>query len=312
MWIKFTNSINVDPFTVSKDIVKYFVIYRFMWDMCKSQTIKGNLSAINDYFLRNGKPTCKWSILCPELPYIYKAIDKILPPGKGSLPNDEKFTLKLRKYYDLSQISPHAYWCQHVWAYTFSLRSCEYSETVDYHPPKLANVKFVKKEDGTPSFSYKIPNSKTNQSGVKRVIVNTVCCCPKLCGLCTMSKYLEHRYKINDQLPSKLKQHLFVGCKRTRTKTSKNTFSYKKKFHGINSEDVRLNFNKITKAEFGDNHGHKVHGWRAGGITDLIRLGLSKDIVCAISRHSANSQVFEDYVRFTPMHISDIVHQAKL
>ena len=310
MWLKFTNSVNVDPFSRTKDVIKYFVLYRFMWDKCKSQTIKGNLSAVNDYFLKNGKPTCHWNSIVPELPYIYKAIDKILPPGSGSLPNDEKFTLRLKKYYNFHLISDHAYWCQHVWAYTFSMRSCEYSETRSYHPPKLANVKFARTEHGNRCLRYKIPNSKTNQVGQKEVVVSTVCCCPSLCGLCTMAKYLKHRYKINDELPSHLKQHLFIYCKKKRV-TINNKYVYLKQYFSINDDAVRANFKKVVTKEFGTNHKHTVHGWRSGGITDLIRLGVPKEIVCAISRHSAQSQVFDHYVKFTADHVASVVKKAK-
>ena len=303
IWIKFCKSFGISPYIKSRAVIKYFALYRFLLDTCKSQTIKGNFSAINDFRIKSGYRPIAWKEVCWELPYIYQVIDKVLPPGKGSLPNDEKFTLRFKKYYNLNKMSHHTLWMSNVWAYSFALRSCEYSMTKDYDPPVLDNLKFHKTPSGQDSYLYIIPKSKKNQTGTKREVLQTVCVCPSLCAFCEMMSYMTHRHAINHKVKPRYRKYLFLYKK----KISSGVYE----FRPLTATVVRINFDFIVKRELGSDHGHTVHGWRAGGITDLIRLGLSREIVTAISRHSPQSAVFDRYIRFTHDHIARLVQDAK-
>ena len=302
-WIGFCRSFGINPFVESRAVIKYFALYRFLIDICKSSTIRGNFSAINDFRIKNGYRPIIWKTVCWELPYIYQVIDKVLPPGKGSLPNDEEFTKNFKKYYNLNKTSHHSLWMSNVWAYSFALRSCEYSETKDYEAPLLDNISFQKTPWGEDSYLYLIPKSKKNQTGTKREILQTTCVCPSLCGFCEMMSYLTHRHAIHFKIKPEYRKYLFVYKK----KISKGVYE----FRPLTATVVRINFDYIVKKELGPKHGHTVHGWRSGGITDMIRLGLSREIVTAISRHAPQSAVFDRYIRFTPDHVARLVKDAK-
>lgn len=127
-----------------------------------------------------------------------------------------------------------------------------------------------------------------------------------------MLHYLHIRYKIHNEIPKKWNQSLFVYKKRVK-KNLKNGKSYfTKEYAPLQDWVVKHYFNKNVIQELGPNHGHTVHGWRAGGITDLICAGLSKEAVSALSRHAINSKVFQRYIRFTPEHVANLVKSAKL
>ena len=200
-------------------------------------------------------------------------------------------------------MSHHTLWISNVWAYSFTLRSCEYSETIAHDPPSLENIKFLKTPSGQDSHLHIVPKSKKNQTGTKRKILQTVCVCPLLCAFCEMMSYMTHRHAINHEVKPQYRKYLFLYKK----KISSGIYELRP----LTANVVRINFNFIVTKELGSNHGHTVHGWRACVITDMIRLGLIREIVTAISRHSPQSAVFDGYLRFAHEHIARLVQDAK-
>ena len=310
-WIKYTKAINVDKFTDDPDTIINFVVLRFLEYKCGKQAIMSNLSHINSFRTKNGYKPIKWSEHCWKLPYIYQVIDKCRPPGPGSKPNDEAFTKRLKKHYNLSNFTHLCIWTSNVLAYSFALRCCEYAETKEYHPPKLANLKLVKTQLDTNSILYILPFSKANQLGTEPEVLQTVCCCPRICAYCNLILYLDARLKIHDQIPKKYRDCLFVYKKKVRKRLKNGKFKVIFVWHPLKASVVRSVFAKIVTKEFGKNHGHTVHGWRSGGITDLIAMGLSREAVSALSRHAENSNVFQRYIRFIPEHACKLIKGAK-
>ena len=311
-WLQFATVQKYFIFT--KRAIHYvnFAILRFLGHHDKSSTIKSNFSHINSYRVSHGYSPIRWTTHCWKLPYIYQLIDKIHPPGEVSLPNDEVFTLRLKKHYkfNMNNITQFAIWTSHILAYSFALRISEYAETKDYHPPQMSAVRLAPTQYGNDSILYSIPKSKAHKKSRKPEIVQAMCCCPKICIYHAMLEYLRVRVAIHYQIPKRHRQWLFVYKKRTRVKINgKYVTTYQ--YAPLTATKIREYFDRNVKAEFGPKHGHKVHGWRAGGITDLICAGLSKEAVSVLSRHAINSKVFERYIRFTPEHVSHLIKTAK-
>ena len=92
-WIRYTDELGVSKFTDDPEVYIGFLITRFMEHNVGKISIQGDFSAINDFRVRNGIKPIIWSEKIWQLPYFYQVIDRCHPPGKGSLPNDEAFTL---------------------------------------------------------------------------------------------------------------------------------------------------------------------------------------------------------------------------
>lgn len=305
--------------------MQWFTLYRFLISNCKKKTIEQNYSAINDLFIKNGHAPEMWKKNNHNLKYILQVVNDTFPPGKGSKPNDEKFTLSLKKRLNLKFITHFTIWTSWVLAYCFALRICEYSSTKHYDSPHLSAVKLIKTEGGNNSLLYVIPKSKRNKNsdGKNPEMVQACCSCPKLCILCQMLRYLKWRLKVQKFVRPKYKHYLFLIEKRVKIKNSRND---RKRYHFIINKNneyiteliplqaahVRLLLDQAATLEYGPKHGHSPHGFRSGGLTDLVLYGLSETAIKGISRHTKDSDQLLRYIKFTPEHVSSLVKNAKV
>ena len=322
MWIKFTNLIGESNFTTNIDTAIWFTLWRFIECRCMKQTIESDFSAVNQMYTRHGHDPQKWKQRSWTLKYILDVVNNVFPPAKGSKPNDEKFFLSVKKHFDLSNITHFTCWHSNMLAYGFSLRSCEYAETDAYHPPQLIHIGLYYTQRKSRALFYTIPKSKTNQLGIRNETLCATCCCPRLCVLCSMMKYLQWRISVHKLVEEKYKKYLFLVEKVIKIK---NPPGSRKKYHfvfGRHNEKLthlvplkatvaRAVFNKAAEKEYGKNNGHTLHGNRSGGLTDLVMYGLDETAVKGISRHTANSQQLQRYIKFTPEHVAHLVSNAK-
>ena len=209
-WLFFTNYFRFNSFSEEPHVIECFVLWRFVGACCKAQTIKQNLSHINDYRIKNGRPPVEWYKISWKLPKIFEFINKILPPGTGSKPNSETLIKAVKKYFNFRNWSIYTSYVSYVLAHGFSMRESEYSETKDYESPKLWQVAYVKDKLNQWSLQYMLPKSKTNKDPTNPEILRAKCVCPMLCIYHTMGEYMEKRLNIQNQLSKENKKYLFL------------------------------------------------------------------------------------------------------
>ena len=120
---------------------------RFYGTNVKAGSIKSNFAQINDYRIFHGKSRVKW-FDNPRLKIYVKVIEKLFPSKEKSKPVLEKLVNGFKGLISLNNWTQYTFWVASVLAYSFSLRSCEYSETKDYDTPTLAAVSFAKTNSG--------------------------------------------------------------------------------------------------------------------------------------------------------------------
>ena len=320
LWLIFTNYFRYDSFSRGAVVIEHFCLWRFIGNKCKAQTIKQNLSHINDYFIKNNKPPVEWYKTSWKLKKFFEFINKVLPPGKGSKPNSESLILAVKKYFNFRNWSLYTSWCSYVLAYGLSMRESEYSETKDYESPKLWQLTYVKDKLDQWSMQYNIPKSKKNSDFTRPEILRSKCVCPMLCVFHTMGEYLDKRLEIHNQLSNNNKQYLFLFEKNLKIvfkDPKKYNYTFQKPLKCLNLQPYKASnasrvWDKVMQLHLKKKkHGHSLHGFRAAGVTDLIALGVSKPAVLAMTRHSNRSTAFQRYVRFTPENTANIIRSKK-
>ena len=137
----------VSNFTTDPIVAEWFLLWRYLGTYCRAQTIRGNFSAINNFFTKNNKEPEPWFKKNWKLRLLIQVVDRLNPAGSGSKPNTERFLNKLRAYFDIRFWSQFAVWSAYMLAYGFSLRSCEWSET-EANNSKSAATRKVRERNG--------------------------------------------------------------------------------------------------------------------------------------------------------------------
>ena len=107
-WKEFTKCIGVDCFTRDVNVGVWFTLVRCFGHRVKSQSIKGNFSAIAEFYRNNGHEPVKWSEKSYQIGQIYRVIDKINPPGDKKIAITEACIRIAKEVMDLSV------WSQYV------------------------------------------------------------------------------------------------------------------------------------------------------------------------------------------------------
>ena len=319
-WLGFAKTLNIDPFTEDPKLMERFVIWRFVATNNKSQSIRGNLSQINDFRVSEGMNRVEWTKKNPRLKNLYHVMDMIRPSTIKSEPLVENIVWKICDYLNFKNWTDYTFWVASVLAYSFALRSCEYSETKDYYSPKLNALSLGLSEGGNKVIVYTINSSKANKKGPPEVL-KAVCCCPKICLFCTLTNYMKERIKIHKLIPKKYQQYLFLTERSVRVKLNEKKRKYKYIYNRnkikindlvpLQSETMKLILKSKLKKFLKNWEKYNLHGYRSGGITDLANLGLSEPILKGISRHSANSLILYRYIRLTPEQVAESVKRVK-
>ena len=286
-----------------------------------AQTLKGNLSHINDFRVYHGKKRVNWLKKYPRLAVFIKIINTLKPPGIKSEPITLKIMSYLENLIDKKSWTLYTAWVAFVLAYSWACRSCEYSKTTDYDAPKLNAIKFEKTNEGNSCITYSFNKSKTNQIGKVETLA-AVCCCPSsICVYCTLAIYLKYRVKLQKYIPKRYNQYLFLIESSVRIKLNskkKYNFIYYhddikcKEFVPLQASSLRNILHDLLKRSPVKNwKEYNLHGFRYGGITDLAALGLSETLLKGISRHAHNSPVLYRYIRLTPKQVASLVQKAK-
>ena len=324
MWVAFAKLFKFDIFTDLPYPYEWFALWRFRGTKCKSQTIRGNFAHINNFRASKYKRRLNWTQICPRLTDYYRIFDRLRPKEYKSIPINEELISKFKKFINFNNWTLFTWWTANILAYSFAMRSCEYSETKHYNSPLLNAISIAKSTKNEDLIIFKIIKSKNNQTGLagKPEILKASCCCPSLCIFCTMLFYLKKRMEIHDKIPDKYQKYLFLTEKSVRIKLDKNSKNKKYKFKLNNGTRVKelvplksstmlLILRDLLKNITTEGFKYNLHGYRFGGITDLAALGFSEAVLKGISRHSPNSLVLYRYIRFTPEQIAQKIKAKK-
>lgn len=321
-WIAFTDIFHKSPFTTSKSIAICFAIWRFLGTHVGAQTIRSNFSHINDFYRSNQHDPVDWVKRSWKLRELLETFDILKPPSKDTRPFTEIIVRSFKKYLNLESWTHYTLWAMFVLAYIFALRVCEYTETRDYFAPTLNEIDFPLSTEGEPVLTYTIPQSKANKTSRPETLASA-CCCPRLCGYHVIKKYVFWRLANQHLVDPKHKKYLFLYSKKTKIKSkskskkygfAKENGKYKKSYVQFTDIKYRKMLTQILVKKFGKNYNKKAfrtHSFRYGGITDLAALGLNREQLSGISRHSINSGILYRYIRLTAFQIADLIKSKK-